>query len=770
MKREFWKYGRLFFLVPLLALALTLGGCDDGDDGAQGPPGAPGAPGSSAIDVSSAPDSFVSELSIQSEITSVTIASPPVVNFTVTTTEGVGITGIKALKDLDSRFVRFTIAKLVPGTTGDPDSWVSYTRDTVNDGTTPPDYDTGSSLVDHGDGTYTFTFNTNVTAVTGVPYEPNLTHRVAGQIGGSSPMQSLNHFLDFVPAGGAVTRTRNIAVIESCNECHEGLLFHGRRFIVEYCVTCHNPGLALRPSSVPPVAEGNMSFMIHRIHNAGAFDVLDGGFESEATYPQDVRNCRKCHNGDDAATAQGFNFRNLPNLAACTGCHDNEAAHPFADQPDNSGCAGCHPPTGDIVPGVSMPIETVHTTANATPNNPNLFAGQRNIAYEIIEATVDEATGIATVDFRITSDGTPLDLLNLPADLTASSNRPSFLLAYAQPQGLIVEPSDYNNFGNSAAQPVSVNIGNLINGTAGTLTGAGGIFTGVLTSNPFPIGATLRAIGLQGYFQQDLDGDGAQDVSLHTTSVVKAVTGDTARRVVVDNDKCAACHEFFEGHGGNRNFDIAICTMCHVPNLTSSGRAVNPVNAEARPSDAFLALGTSDTSTWPEDSNNLKDMIHGIHASAQRTIPFDFVRGRNDGIYYDWSHVTFPAEAGTSNCLACHRSGTYRIPSDPNLLPTTVRTTQAADGLDADFTAAQAARDAVPNAEDWVNSPIASSCAYCHDTPLAAIHMMQNGAELSDKNPDNVNFVQRSAANPAESCAICHGPGKSADVDLVHGL
>jgi hypothetical protein len=41
-----------------------------------------------------------------------------------------------------------------------------------------------------------------------------------------------------------VTLTRNIAVMESCNECHSDLAFHGRRFRVEYCVNCHNPDLA----------------------------------------------------------------------------------------------------------------------------------------------------------------------------------------------------------------------------------------------------------------------------------------------------------------------------------------------------------------------------------------------------------------------------------------------------------------------------------------------------------------------------------------------
>ena len=97
-----------------------------------------------------------------------------------------------------------------------------------------------------------------------------------------------------------------------------------------------------------------------------------------------------------------------------------------------------------------------------------------------------------------------------------------------------------------------------------------------------------------------------------------------------------------------------------------------------------MALGTSDTWTWPEDTNNLKDMIHGIHASAVRTFDYEFVRGRNDGIYYNWSEVTFPAEDGVRNCLLCHMEGTYELPLADNVLATTVRTTGTDDGLDGD--------------------------------------------------------------------------------------
>jgi OmcA/MtrC family decaheme c-type cytochrome len=239
-----------------------------------------------------------------------------VVEFSVTASDGTPVVGIGALWDDSNRFVRFTLTKLIPAADGDPSEWVAYTRDTTNDGTTPPDYDTGSSLVDHGDGTYTFTFNTDVANVTGVTYEPSLTHRVAGQIGsGDVALEPQNLVYDFVPAGGAVTTTRSIAVMDSCNECHDDLVFHGRRFLVEYCVNCHNPDLA--------EGEGDMAYMTHKIHAAQAFTVLDDAIDySEVTYPQDLTNCRKCHNAADEATPDADNWKNMPSMTACGSCHE----------------------------------------------------------------------------------------------------------------------------------------------------------------------------------------------------------------------------------------------------------------------------------------------------------------------------------------------------------------------------------------------------------------------------------------------------------------
>ena len=761
------KWLRLLSL-GLLVAALAFAGCgsgSDGRDGIDGEDGEDGLPGPTVINASTVSDEFLEGLDVVSEITSVEVASPPVVTFTLASSTGVPITGIVPFWEDSSSYVRFTMTKLVPGTGGDPDSWVAYTRDAD---TNAPDYDTGSSLVDNGDGSYVFTFNTDVMAVPGVPWEPDLTHRVAGQLGSRSvPIEPQNFLWDYVPAGGAIVDTRNIAIMETCNECHDDLVFHGRRFLVEYCVQCHNPDLA--------EGEGDMSYMIHKIHTSGTFEVLDDAIDySHVTYPQDPNNCRKCHREGLADAPDAGNWLTVPSLAACFGCHAPED-HPGGAPPaDNSGCAGCHP---------SDSIEGYHLTANATPNNPNLLPGQVNITYELNDASV-AAGGDVTVNLRILSDGTPLDVANLPADIAAPGRYPGLLLAWALPQDTIEEPMDYNNIGRRGAQPLSLGLdGFLAGGATGThmYDGGTGINTFVVTdpASQFPMGATLRAVGLQGYFQQDIGGD---TVSLHTPSAVVAVDGDDERRTVVDNGKCASCHEWFEGHGGNRTYDIAICTLCHNPNQSSSGRTVTDPTARGLDVDLQAAIddGSLDDSvdpndplTYPEDAQNLKDLVHGIHAHAFRTRHYQHIRGPGRQGYYDWSHITFPRGASTANCSLCHDGDSYELPLAEDLLATTVRTTSVSDGMDPDAGAVESAFVNVPNGPDWINTPTAASCFMCHTSDDARAHMMQNGALLSDPSlPLGMYPMNRwELGNPAvyESCTVCHGPGKSADIEVVHG-
>ncbi|MHB1398054.1 MAG: OmcA/MtrC family decaheme c-type cytochrome [Trichloromonadaceae bacterium] len=495
-----WKIGTKFFLVAFLAASLGLAGCsgDDGNAGAPGLPGTPGAdgtagapgtPGSSVVDVSLQPAAAVAALNPTAEITGVTIASPPVVSFTVTDSTGRGIAGLGAIRAGIPRLIRINIAKLVPGTNGSPDSWVNYIRSSTG---TPSTENTGT-LVDNGDGSYVYTFANDIAAIAAVPYEPTLTHRVAAQIGdGALPLPAMNVTFDFVPAGGDVVLRRDIAHSGSCNECHSNLTIHGRRFAMEYCVTCHNPDLT--------GGAGDMASMTHKIH-MGAY--LTNGFElggedysnvvftmNSFSNPEGLRNCRKCHTGEDAQTPQGNNWRAKPSRVACGSCHDDvnfetgflhgnrlttvrttaglrqsvvDPAKTAIVQTSDANCTSCHVDGGPLGP------EAVHRTWVSSDNNPEVPAWAKILQYEIESFTLandaDPITNpnrkVATVKFRMLAKQNSTDVfapvnLNSLATVGATAQNLSFRLIWAAPQAApssgdlldgpaIAAPQDWNN-------------------------------------------------------------------------------------------------------------------------------------------------------------------------------------------------------------------------------------------------------------------------------------------------------------------------------------
>lgn len=698
-------------------------------------------------------------------IDSVTV-TPPVAPATATVTtmeltvKDGSNRGVLGLKGGSSGHIRAGIAKLVPGTNGEPDEWVSYltAKKTVGTLNTSGATTERGTLVDHGDGTYTYTFQADLALVKDalsaqlIGYDPALTHRVAFQISGSVnniAFPAMNASFDFVPDGGTAAK-REIARTSACNECHGKLVAHGSRYEMKYCVLCHNHGTLDAKTG----ASLDMAVMTHGIHSAHmraenampdyeVYSSYSGSTYnfSEVTYPQNLANCRKCHNGDDPLTPQGDNWKNKPSMEACGSCHADVAwATHAGGQTDNKACATCHKPAG---------IEANHQDENDTPNSPGVAAGASgktaaNFVYEIKEVTVN-ASNQAVVKFRIKNNGTALDLAALPADLTGG---PSFLLAYALPQGGVM-PTDYNNLGKAAGQPGTVSLANVIKGTHGTLgvKDADGFYTATLTGTTeapaaFPAGSSLRAVALQGYWTQKAYFADGTDLPRHTLAHVMPVSGDPVRRDIVDNKKCASCHEWFEGHGGNRVIGAAsvgqnVCVLCHVPNLSTSGRGADPATSVERlkatgTHDALVAAGydPADPLTFPEVSNNMKDMIHGIHSAATRSVPFREVRDRGaSGVfYYDFSEVTYPNHA--DQCLACHIPGTFDADLPEGVLATTDATTTGADKAFSDVTGA---RKTLPNATDLVTSPGTATCASCHNSPTAVGHMQQNGGMVGQK-------------------------------------
>jgi len=791
----------------------------DGNDGKPGDAGAPGANGTSCsvddnldgtktISCTDGTNVIVRDgapgaasFSLRAEmpkqltisITAVTIASPPVLNFFVTDTAGRGATGL-VVDGTSASNLRFTLAKLVPAAagSGDPDRWQSYINRATS-GHTMATYERNGTLVDRGDGRYTYTFATDPATSTDpvssalIVYDATLTHRVGIQASGSLNSRALpavNATFDFRPAGGPVTRTRDVVATTSCNECHGTLKAHGGRVDTKYCVTCHNPGL-----SDSTGLTGNFGPLVHSIHSAsyrkaqevelskapGTFDyVFEGQNFAEVTYPQALNNCLKCHDGTIPSTPQGNNWRAVPTKEACSGCHVevdfsapySQSKHLGGPMPNNTTCAtpNCH---------AAEQIEAQHATEDATPNTPQVITDLQgnpaiNFSYAIKEVTVNGSNQPVVV-FRILKDGAPMTLAASYPDLTGG---PSFLVAYASAdQDGVTAPVDYNNKGKKAAQPASVAIANLVNGTQGSLSAPDleGYYTATLTGSAnaaaFPVGATLRAVALQGYFsQKDFFGVGLH-LARHAISVEKPVTGDPARREIVDNAKCSNCHEWFLGHGGNRVYSTDVCVMCHVPNLTSSGRGLNLTThpnawgVNEHPTTGFDAAAPL---SWPEESMSFKTLIHSTHASAVRSAPFTFVRDRCSGsggtscvYYYDLSEVTFPGVL--NNCETCHKPGTYSTNLPDGVFMTTDVTTTGNDTSSANV---QTARSSVPNATDLATTPVAAACVGCHDSQIAKSHMEGHGAFVQASRSTTSDYV--------ETCSLCHGPGRLADVALMH--
>lgn len=793
-------------------------------------------------------------------VTSVAIpGAKPIVSFQVTNkATGKGIRGL--------RNFNLVIAQLKPGADGSPEQWLSYM---VTGATSRPGTDTGYTVIDNGDGSYTVMFGKDIKNGTGgtVPYDATLTHRLMVGVR-ATPAQALQNngstlsnfwnekylVSTFVPATPGVEPTlkRDITLTEACNECHGKIGVttpHGGRGDVKYCSMCHTsqrangraPSISVNGvfTGTTYVADGEVSgefvTMIHKIHmgnrlTKSGYDYAGVKF-NDIHYPKDILNCRQCHKGDTpeqlALAPQANNWKEKASRKSCGSCHDNinfatganskpgGTAHP--PQANDQFCVSCHGTQGPY------PVENFHMTENATLNNPNTPPGLVNFYYEIASADVDPASNALSIKFRIQRNTGSLSApkSNVVFDGTAANplqgftGGPSFLLAYFQPdsdQPALGNSADYNNLGVKAAQPKSVSIGSLLAGTSGTLGSPDGQGFYTATVNPaaaFPAGSSLRAVGLQAYFTQAAGTSGiAAATARHALSVVKEVTGDAKRREVIDSEKCGKCHEWFEGHGGNRVAGLgtvgqSICILCHVPNLSTSGRGAqqsliqfiidNPVGTSlaavtnfltGNPFSGSVSQGAKDANTalvaalgndptqYPEVSNNFKDMIHGVHAGSNSLVvgtPLQFVRDRSASgdFEFNFQGVTFPGVL--KDCRACHKDtltatgavdasrATYtgipaNVQSSTQVTTTGVPLTlQTAPGVGNNVTQVDLDRKSVPNAQDLVNTPFTATCRACHSRPNALAHFRQMGGGL---------LVPRNsaAANPAnEACVTCHG-------------
>jgi len=906
MRSRFILWGLAAITVATLAACGGDGSSSGSGDGTTAAAGgaAPGGgaavavtpPTGPVVDATALTSTQFAALAPTGAVTSVAVNSPPVVTFQVTDSSGRGIAGLgftsKKATDTVASYqnLAFTFAKLVPGTNGSPSKWVNYL--VVNPATTTaaaaprrPSWESYGTLVDNGDGTYKYTFYTDITKVKDfvaaatftapnaaadlgdLTYDPTLLHRLVIRVGGNArgtstntadgsnsgvtavPMGTQKNIVfDWYPATGEVVGAagdpdgRDIVKVTACFECHQKFTFHGGGMQdTKFCVTCHTDqrkygrteatitGSAFSSATymVDGRTIGNYPNYVHKIHMGEHLTKTGYNYAgvqfNHITYPQSITNCTKCHDGSATAankTPQGDNWKNVPSRLACGSCHDGinfatgkgttvagaTTGHIGGAKADDSQCVLCHDATNIPVYHVTVdregsadrggyPVNTAKDTptvgfpAGQGPSIPlasqiRLPAGVYKMDYEIKQVTVTGAAGAkkAKVVYRILKDGQPVTLNTTGALITNLDGTPNIMLAYAVPQDGIASPSDWNVALDLGGGAKVIDIRDGKNGHSQTGPDASGYYTATL-ANIIPDNATMvtaaMPMGYQGFVQLKHP-DYPKGIRLREAKfVMKTADGYTARRAVVDGDKCNKCHGQLgvspSFHSGSRN-NGAGCVLCHNPN-----RATGHVGPNYQFGGGWFV--------------GAKNLIHSIHASAKREKAFNYLQ--DEGTKFD--KVTFPGIL--KNCETCHVSGTYDFSATassaarPNLLWATDVTGNMTNDATTNPTGITPVGqnpwikilgdgEVDYRTDNLVSSPIASACFGCHDSLLAAQHMQSNGGTLL-KRFSSVSSLGTGTPRPvpsaagvgnttamtftkSEQCTLCHLAGKVADIKAMH--
>jgi OmcA/MtrC family decaheme c-type cytochrome len=637
---------------------------------------------------------------------------------------------------------------------------------------------------------------------------------------------------NFIPSGTGTPNPREIVSQAGCDGCHgkfkaettASAAFHGGgRVAAGMCNVCHNPGRTTNPSA------SSASF-IHRIHNGENVATANLFHGIAATYPRDIRSCDTCHGGA-AQGAQALTNPSTLACKGChdyvsfTGAATDVCQivgrvvrgpdgkplpcnHVAGPQPDTA-CVTCHGPSGGFSAAnyhkpVAPPDPTnawlVPSGGNANTNASFVAAGgyvpmgARVITYDVksVDAVVDASVapsvkrpqitfklkdGGADVTFQTYAPAATPPVRELMPNFVGS---PSVYFAFAVPQDGSATPSDFN--ASASGYIKKIWDGSATGSGAGTLTGpdASGYYTIKLTGVQIPATATMLTGGV-GYTYSlssapplvqtnvaeypwtpntPADGKAQGGLSVPAPNVWKAATGYTARRAIVDTAKCNSCHGALgvtpTFHAGQRN-DGPTCSFCHNPNRTSSG--------------------------WAAGS---KYFIHAIHAGRKRTVPYTW-HATEAGPGFD--EVEFPGTLNT--CTTCHVANTYDFTNATNLsaISNMELSTVASGKYDTNPLTSSSYYTVSPyvvadNVTDYgvgfsynattnvttqaagttlVLSPITGACAACHDSTIAINHMRANGGQF---------YAPRAAVlslgASQEQCMICHGPGRTAAIGLVH--
>lgn len=810
---------------------------------------------------------------ITAVITKVTIPSDgrPVIALKVTERHGFGVTNLATAATW-----RFALLKLTPGVNGSADdTWVSYLA--ANDHSSASS-ETGmpANITDNGDGTYSYrmakVINAGPTAA-GTTYEANKVHRLIVLLyAASNPFPPINLVKDFIPATDTDVSGQNEKVDDkACLECHttfraitggtgefgSGEFHGGVRYDIKTCVACHNdqrrfsstgavvtePAIAAdgtwtgNAAVINDEAVINLPVFIHKIHMGDKLSLTGGTYAGvpqpyETTYPQDARNCAKCHR---APAAKGDSWKTQLSRRACGACHDDRSfaatipsgrtMHSGGMQANDSNCAVCHAAgsvAGDIASNhvtVSLPNpHNIYLDATATGN------GNTNAAFVAAAGAVP--TGAKVISYKVKSVSTWTDAAAANVlrpqivfkfqldgadvvfpDRTAATElipgfvgSPSAYFVFAVPQDGKAAPAEFNASASAYIRNVWNGTGTCSNAAATTPRTGGGILTGPdatgfytlqLTCAIVPPSATMLTGGI-GYTYGLGSRQSPANPDLDFVNNTQPFTQiDLPAYPYVTNKKADGVTPGYSGKGGlivpppdvsmvatgftGRRVivDNARCGACHV--ALGVGPDFHAGQRNDAPTCSWCHRPNQTSSAW---SANAKDFVHAIHGAEKRMTLFTWHESSpTEGFW----KTTYPGVL--NQCEMCHLPGTYDFSSSatiaayPNMLPSTVgQGTYAAGSVHAPYVNEAQAYGVGFSYNALTGATVTADPTTLVVSPIvAACSACHDSAIAVDHMQTNGGSFYESRAvafakPQQEECLLCHGPGRLAAIAERHAI
>jgi OmcA/MtrC family decaheme c-type cytochrome len=809
---------------------------------------------------------------IAAEITGVTFPPDgrPVVALRVSERHGLGVKGLSTT----AATWRFSLLKRAAGVGGSAnDTWVSYLA--ANDhSSASSETALAANLRDQGDGRYEYRFAKVINAgaqAAGTTYEPEKTHRLIVLLYATgNPFAPVNLIKELIPATGAdVTGQNDIVDGKACLECHTSFRaitggtgefgsgeFHGGvRYDIRTCVACHNDqrrfsstGAVLTEPSI--AADGSwsgnaavlngqavmdMPVFIHKLHMGKKLEMTGGTYAGvarpyETTYPQDVRNCTKCHR---APAPLADNWKTKPSIRACGACHDKRSfladvpngrvPHSGGHQTTEAGCSTCHQAgsTGKDIAVVHTPVSppnahNIYAEATGSGNTNAAFVaaagavppGAKVITYELksVSTWTDAAAGNVRrpeLTFKFKLDGKDV-VLPAPAAggelIPGFVGSPSAYFVFAVPQDGVATPADFNASASAYIKNVWNGTGTCSNAAAtttrtgaGTLTGpdASGFYTLRLTCAVVPAEATMLTGGI-GYTYGLGSRQSPPNPDLDFVNNTMPFTQiDLPAYPYTPNKKADGVTPGYGGVGGlivpppdvsmvatgftgrRQIVDNARCGSCHV------SLGVGPdFHAGQRNDGATCSWCHRPNQTSSGWSANAKDFVHAIHGAEKRTTRFTWHQlSPTEGFW----ETTYPAVL--NKCETCHLPGTYDFSSAaakaaaPSMLPSTVgQGTYAAGSVHAPYVDEGTAYGAGFgfSALTGASTPAAPTTLVVSPVVAACAACHDSAIAIDHMQTNGGSFYEPRGAFATrpqrEQCLLCHGPGRVAAIADRHAF